>query len=218
LISGKILLKTPGTKLHLAVNCLGRNADGKLESPGVGFELGDTASSATCSTWSPRDSTLAWDPKTGATHRHVNRIAGHYLVYLTGRITPDDPSGKVLIYDWQWVELKDDRSKLTVDLTVDPDVLGRVEVTVRNAPQDAPFSFVPLDAKGGLPLPDALGYLSDLHVKLQGVKGVFQRLREGKYRFTLGQAKADVDVKRGATTTVEMSWPAAAVKPPLASR
>jgi hypothetical protein len=208
-ISGKLTVRGDAKGLWIEVGCLGKNPKGQLEAPGVGFELGKGNMSATCSTWAPRNTKLAWDQKTGSgTHKHTNRPAGRYLVYLRGRAGPqkDGPINYEGYHDWKWVELKDDKSKVTVDLTIDPSNQGNLEVQVTGSPKDAVVTYLPLDADGRLPLPEAHRYFSaSSSAKLEGGKAIIRGLREGKYQVACGGATADVEVKRATTVTVKMS-------------
>jgi hypothetical protein len=220
-ISGKITVRGTYKGLYVSVGCVGRNPEGKLEDPNVGFELGTGTTSATNPNYKPRNTTLSWDEETaGLTHKHVNRPPGHYLVYVrTG--TVGGPSPRFPRYegyaDWKCVEIKDEKAKVAVDLTIDPGNVGTVEVTARGATKESSVTYLPLDDAGQLSLADAhrhVGMTSS--ARLEGGKAVIRGLREGKYQIALGPwrpdtnepvAKADVEVKRGATTKVELVPP-----------
>jgi hypothetical protein len=203
-ISGKIVFRGSPKGIWLDVGCLGKGPNGQFECPGVGFKLGEGTSSATCTTWKPRNTTLAWKDKASGTHRHTARPPGQYLVFLRGR--PDgadltaDSEG---FYDWKWVELKDADSKVTVDLTIDLTKLGNVEVSVPGAADDSMVSYYPLDTNGKLPLPDVHSSLQAF-AKVRGGKAMIHLLREGKYQMACNGAKADVEVKAGMTVKTEL--------------
>ena len=199
-ISGKITLRGALKNPWLDVGCLGKDPKGQLECPGVGFPVNQGASSATCTTWKPRNTTLSWKDKTGGMHRHTARPPGHYLVFLRGRTEgADDSEG---FYDWKWVELKDDKSKVTADLTIDFAKLGTLEVAVPGAANDSLVSYCPLDASGKLPLD--VHFFLQAAAKVQGGKAVIRLLREGKYQVECNGAKAEVQVKPGMTAKVEL--------------
>jgi len=213
-ISGTISIRGEAQKsweaktLAIAIGCLGKGPKGELEAPSVGFKLGDTTS-GTSTTWSPRDSTLAWDEKTGGTHKHINRPPGRYLVYLRGRTVPADGGSGLIEYegyfDWKWVELKDTKSSLTVNLTIDPSNQGSLEVRVPAAAKATKITYLPLDADDSLPLADADRYMDvTSSAKLEDGKATIRWLREGKYRLSSNKAKADIEVKRGTTTKIEL--------------
>ncbi len=217
-ISGKIAVPKSSKDPEISVGCLGRNPEGKLEAPGIGLKLDGPSSSGTCLTWKPRNTTLSWDAKANRlTHKHVNRPPGWYLVYVRGN-RRDLPRGGFSYdgyYDWKWVEIKGDKSKVTVDLTIDPGNLGTVEVTLSGPTKASAVTYLPLDENGQMPFPDAHGYKSaSSSAKIEGGKAVIRGLREGKYQIAVGPwqhgtllpaAKADVEVKRGSTTRVELT-------------
>ncbi len=206
LISGKIEYRGTERKFDAFVGCLGKNSEGKLESPGAGFpvSLDEPSGSATCLTWEPRNTTLAWDKKTGLTHKSVNRTAGHYLVFVKKDVGDKNDNA---FFDWKWIELKDDSSKVTVDLSIDPATLGSVEVSVvGKVAKDAAINCLPLDANGESPLPDALNW-APFKAKIENGRAVLGKIRKGKYQFGYFGATAVAEVKAGATTKVELIVP-----------
>ena len=210
LISGKIEYRGTERNFDAFVGCLGKNSEGKLESPGAGFpvSLDEPSSSATCLSWKPRNTTLAWDKKIGLSHKHTNRPAGHYLVFV---------KNEKVFFDSKWVELKDDSSKVTADLSIDPAKLGSVEVSwVGRVPKDSWITCVPLDEKGELPLAAALAESSFVWAPIKAnidngpeLVGKFRdgKFREGKYQFGLLGAKVVAEIKAGVTTKVELEPP-----------
>lgn len=206
-IGGKILLRGSDKDLWLEVGCLGNNPKGEPEAPWVGFKLPASKTSATCTTWAPRNTTLTWDSKTGGTHKHTNRPAGYYLVFVRGK---PGVKGNGLVetegfYDWKWIELKEGKASVAVDLIIDPANQGTLEVQAPGAAKDASVAYLPLDTQGRLPLrnadPSTAGVAS---AKLDGGKAVIRGLREGKYQVAVGNTKADVEVKRGTTVKIEL--------------
>ena len=217
-ISGKVMLRGRESNFDITVGCLGKNQEGKLEGPGAGFKLDGSSHRTTCMTWKPRNSTLAWDKAAGhGSHRHVNRPPGHYLVYLRGNRTKGKYGhlGYQGYYDWKWVELKDDRSEVNVDLTMDLQNVGSVEVTLRGETTEKVVTYLPLDEQGKLPLPewDCHRYMGfSCSAAIEDGKAVVKDLRPGKYQFAItlrdargpSVAKADVEVQRGTTAKVEL--------------
>jgi hypothetical protein len=203
-ISGKITVRGDAKGLWIEVGTLGKNAKGELDAPTVGSEVGKGTMAMTS-----RNTRLAWDDKSGSgTHKHTNRPPGRYLVYLRGRAGPQ--KGGLIecegYHDWKWVEIKDDKSKVTVDLTIDPSNQGNLEVQVAGAPKDAVVTYLPLDADGRLPFPDAHRYVSiSSSAKLDNGKALIRGLREGKYQVACGDATMDVEVKRAATVPVKLT-------------
>ena len=119
--------------------------------------------------------------------------------------------------DWKWLAVKDVKDRINLDLTVDPGVLGKLEVSIANAPARALVSYMPLDPAGNLPLPGALTYYGSPRRKIVNGKAEINWLREGKYRllpvadgFTESTNQAgsvDVEIKRGVTSKVDLKWP-----------
>jgi hypothetical protein len=152
----------------------------------------------------------------------VNRSPGRYLIYvqptrdiLVGGDTRSQPEG---YYDWQWVDLKDAKSTVTVDLVIDPAKLGHVEVALPRGRDERIVIYLPVDSEGKLPFPEALWYMSSMSsAKVEGDKAVIRGLRQGKYQlalydpleqeptFTKFSAEAIVEVRSGATTKVELN-------------
>ncbi|MBI3464117.1 MAG: hypothetical protein HY000_13830 [Planctomycetes bacterium] len=213
-IFGTISIQGVQKGARIEVGCLGRSPEGKLEGPGVSLELGGSGRWATSTTWKPRNSTLAQDEKGRLTHKHVNRPLGKYLVYCRSTTVASD--GTVQhegYYDWKWVQIKDVKSKVPVDLTIDPSNSGMVEVTVDGPTKESSVTYLPLDEEGQLPLPEAHAYVSVSGAKLEGGKAIIRGLREGKYQVAMGpwqpgtrlpSVKATVEVKRGSTTKVQL--------------
>lgn len=222
-ISGSITVPSRSKGLDIWVGCLGKSPEGTLEGPATGFKLGSSTNSATCLTWKPRNSSLSWDPTTHRlAHQHVNRTPGWYLVYVRGnrRDLPEGGFSHEGYFDWQWVEIKDGANQVTVDLTVDPDNSGTVEVTLSGPTKESSVTYVPLDERGRLPLPEAHRYqFHTSSAKIEGGKAVIRGLRQGSYQVAVGpwqrdtslpSAKADVVVKRGSTTKVSLTPPSTA--------
>jgi len=222
-ISGKITLPASSKDLYIWVGCLGRNPEGKMEGPAPGFKLDGSVDSVMATTLQRRNSVLLRDKKTGIlAHKHVNRPPGWYLVYVRGN-RRDSPDGRIThegYYDWKWVEIKEDKLKVTVDLTVDPGNSGTVEVTLSGPTKESSVTYLPLDENGQLPFPDAHSYLQRTSsAKIEGGKAVIRGLREGKYQVAKGpwqgdtrlpSVTADVEVKQGSTTKVVLARPPAA--------
>ncbi len=170
-IVGDIAYQGREKEFYLCVGCLGRNQAGKLENPTTSFPFerhppDGTADSTYAEEVARRITNLGVDFNQQIYHSHINRPPGHYLVFITGppANAPADffqwPKGKGEgYYDWKSVEVKDDRSKVVADLSVDPQKLGALAVTASpsgEATRATNLICVPLDASGKLPLPEAL--------------------------------------------------------------
>jgi len=232
-IVGKLVLRGAAPGGTVWVGCLGKNPQGKLEEPGVGIELSEPSPGGTSLTWRPRNTILRWDKKSNSgIHKHVNRPPGQYLVFARASHTPPNASQHVFdgYFDAKWVQIKEPGESVSVDLSIDPAALGSLEITVRGATREPAVVCVPLDAAGQLPFPDAAYFLHMASAaKLEGGKALVRFLREGKYLVAIGPwergaqpgvilaaAKAEVEVKRGATTKVELTPPpAVSARPPI---
>ena len=226
-ISGKVIVRGKHKDLRIMLSCMGLNPQGELEAEGAGFKLGSSAGGrSTDMKHPPRFSSAAWDEEAGrGSHKHVNRPPGHYLVCVRGRSNPDQ-NGRASYggcYDWKWVELKNDKSKVKVDLTIDPDNTGSLEVSLPDGVTAKSVSYLPLDDQGKLPLPEVECHYQvqfTRMAKLEDGKAEIKSLRPGKYQLaTLRRdrnpevgyfgfvisAKAEVEVKRGETVTVELT-------------
>ncbi len=201
LISGKIDYHGKERKFDAFVGCLGKNKGGKLESPGAGFpvSLDEPSGSVTCTTWKPRNTSLTWDKKTGLSHKSTNRPAGAYLVFVKNEES---------LFDWKWVELKDDSAKITADLAIDPAQLGSLEVNViGEAPKNSSVYCLPLNDQGEIPVRDELGNFAPLSSKIEAGKATIRQIRAGKYQLGLFRTTVTAEVKAGATTKVDLVVP-----------
>ena len=225
-IGGKVIVRGKHEGLSIRLVCLGRDPQGKLERSGCSFQLDSGTTGSSSSAHPPRFSSLTWGEEAGrGLHKHVNRPPGHYLVCVRGRSNPGQ-DGRVFYegyYDWKWVELKNDKSKAKVDLTIDPDNTGSLEVSLPDGVTAKSVNYLPLDDQGKLPLPEV-----ECHYHMRGTsmaeledgKAEIKFLRPGKYQLaTLRRdrnpevgyfgfviaAKAEVEVKRGETVTVELT-------------
>ena len=188
-IGGKITMQGARPEGWIIVGCLGKNPDGELESPAVGSKADASHGGGTCLTWKPRNTTIRWEGDKGSgTHRHVNRLPGHYLVYLRGR---PDSDGSIPPYegyhDWKWVEVQGEGSAVVTDLEIDPAKLGTLEVVVKGPTKQSKVVCLPLDDDGRLPLPGAHYQFSHTGAaKIEDGKAVIRGLREGKYQVAMG--------------------------------
>jgi hypothetical protein len=203
-ISGKITLVGKPEGMELDVGCFGKGPKGELECPSAGFKLGGGTLWAACKTWKPRNSKLTWNPPGEVTHQHTNRPPGWYLVYVHGRPASAGEGPSAGLFDWKWIELRDPKAHVTVDLTVDAHNQGTLEVHLVGAPKESLLSVLPLDEQGRLPLPDAHGQLFAGTVKAMDGKAVIPWLREGKYQVGWQATRATAEVKRAMTSTVEL--------------
>jgi hypothetical protein len=128
---------------------------------------------------------------------HLRVAPGMHLVYLRW---------KELYYVWRWVEVKANGA-VSVDLTVDPAQSGRLVVST-GKPVEA-VRLIPLTEDGKLSPRDLRPKIPDqlALIHLPGAKDgktVFDGLRAARYRVLVATATADVEVKAGKTTTVQL--------------
>jgi hypothetical protein len=221
-ISGKVLIKNDPHEIEFDVGCLGMNRKGQLENPSTIFKIDGSWHWANLYTGRSKITSVVFDKKTGAvTHWHNHRAPGWYLVFLEGHKREDQTAEKNKrfwfegYYDWKWVELKDETSQVTVDLSVDPANLGAVEVAVTGAPANAIVTCLPLRPDGTSPWPAAYSTRGGtIGVKVAGNKAVIHWLREGRYQLGLvidrvttpkPLATVNVEVKRGVTAKAKMT-------------
>jgi hypothetical protein len=116
------------------------------------------------------------------THRHVNVLPGVHLISID--VVARDPQAMAAQHDgcldWKWLTVKDGKEKIPLDLTIDPTVLGTLDVAMPNAPAHAMVAFVPLDDRGELPLPVILPFYSGLRMKVANGRATIHWLKEGK--------------------------------------
>jgi hypothetical protein len=201
-ITGRVTIKGDASKSYkLSVTYLGHDAGGKLHSSHCGFSIEPGMTGFVSSAASRLES----NTKDGITFRHGNVPPGTYLVLIAW----DDRS-----LDWRWVELKGP-GDVQVDLTIDPEALGELEVTLPAEAKERRMWLLPLDKDGRLP--DKAGSASSLAMQLgnyveatrtEARKGqdrvTFRGVRAGSYRVIAGAAAADATVKTGQTAKVTL--------------
>jgi hypothetical protein len=199
-VGGKIALK--GRDEYDAVaGFVGLTAEGTTVTNLTGTVVNPKVDvSVSSSPYPPQRSTMMTDADAGCFYRHARLSPGRYLVFAG--IGPR-------YIDWRWVEVRD-KAPLMIDLALEPDVAGTLEVVL---PKDAKAGvvLVPLDEAGKVPdIKEALLALpfaikTDLPAK--DGKVVLDGLRPGKYRATVGGAGKDVTVKAKETVKVDLSAP-----------
>jgi hypothetical protein len=200
-IRGRLEVKKPGN-YKLAVGYVGCTVDGQVKAGmagapvSVGQDNGSISSSGT---------RLAFDKREGCTFQHIGLQPGTYLVFATW----DEQ-----YLDWKWVEVAEQKD-LTVDLAVDPDRVGTLEVRLPPGSKDRTARLLPLDAGGKLPAmkasPESLAFQLQTFVNGMAAEAKageniarFSRLKAGRYRVLAGKAAADVVIKAGETAKVEL--------------
>jgi hypothetical protein len=202
-IHGSIRLARPLPRDgNLQITCYGLGPKGKLEGPGGGLPARGPGS-VTSLTWKPRNTRLSVDRSGAWTHEHTSRPPGRYLLALSGNRAAH-PDGSVTyqgIYDWKWIDLKQEDTTIEVNLTYDPARLGRLEVEVAGAGPDARVSYVPVEPDGRDSLPGLLGYTRFTMGSpvVQG-KATVRDLREGSYRIDVSPVEPGADPRRFETT------------------
>jgi len=198
-IEGKITLRGDTEIYNLWVGCIYRTASGRIEDSGCGTTVvrGGEPVSIANRFFKPRITRLSWNAKAGCTYRHANLRPGRYLVYVR--------SGKYY-YDWQWVQIKGNKEKRRVDLTVDPGRAGTLEVHLSDQVGATRVAFLLLDSAGKVVFYDPKAALTRLS-EVEAVEGraVFEGLRAGRYRVAAGNLRKDVVVKAGQTTRLTLA-------------
>ena len=221
-ISGMITYRGPAQVIHLGCHCRGINHLWDFASSGSSFDVSlpmqpsnrlSVGGSSGPPTTRQFKSELFADGTAGISYKHLNHRPGRYLVYVGGHPPGKRDTFDEDIYDWQWVELKNEKTKVIADLTVDPRRLGTLEVMVRGNVSDTRFKglrFTPLDPMGRVPLPDSDDFDSNsvgFSASVKQGKPTMQRLREGKYRVAFDDSTAEATVKAGETTKVTLRVP-----------
>jgi hypothetical protein len=97
---------------------------------------------------------------------------------------------------------------VTVDFSIDLAEAGTLEVQQPGPSPGARITLIPLDADGKLPdfkgSWDHVAISMGLNFEAKKEKTVIEKLRAGSYRVIAGKASADVQVKAGATVTLEL--------------
>jgi hypothetical protein len=200
-VHGRVALKGAG-KYRLGAGYVGSTATGDLKSGYSGtaeaLDKGGSVSSF--------GSQLAFDDKGICTFRHLGVPPGTYLVFV---------NWNEHALDWKWVEVRDQKD-LAVNLTVDTEGLGTLEVQLPAKSKERKVRLLPLDAAGKLPAlkapADTVAFQLQAYVKGLGAEAKadqdrvsFSGLKAGAYRVFVGPASADATVKPGQTAKVEVS-------------
>jgi hypothetical protein len=197
-IHGRVLLKGAGDR-QLAVGYVGSAANGEVKSCYAGTKVNPGFSVSSSGT------RLAFDDKGGCTYRHLGVPPGTYLVFA---VLDDRALG------WKWVEVRGEKD-LTVDLAVDQEGLGTLEVQLPAGSKEHRVNLVPLDAAGKLPAlkAPAATVASQLQAFVRGLGAAakagedrvsFPGLKAGAYRVLAGPASADATVQPRQTVKVKL--------------
>ena len=199
-VTGKINFRIAGKGMFGTGYC-GITSAGEPQWNGTGFGIEPEfdEGSALCSFFKPRITRLEIIGKQVARHRHVRLEPGTYLFYAKWEDT-------YLSSRWLTIEAG---SETTLDLTLNPQESGALEVTADSEAEDKSLRLLPLDEQAGLPpgidddqarsVGGFLGVTADI---AQG-KARFETLCPGAYRVFYGNENQDVVVKQGETATVE---------------
>lgn len=200
-VAGKVALKGR-PKYDVLVGVAGLTAEGKPFSNAAGTQVAPGVGTWVSSkTFKPQVTTLVNDLTAGCSYRHIKLAPGRYFVYAR--------HGDRFL-DGRWVEVKD-KAELTLDLSLDPDTAGSLEVTLpAGAKEDV--ELIPLDEAGKLPdLKGARTWVAgalktDVPAK-EGKVVLLDGLRPGAYRVSVGTAEKDVTVKTKETAKADLSAP-----------
>ena len=202
-IEGKINLKGLQKQFELQVGCLGKDKQGQRipdSMVSTSFSIDDSELSASNKSFAPRETLLAWKIGKGCTYKHTNLPAGDYLVYVR--------SG-AYYFDWRSVRITEAQAKekLAVNLSIDPNAMAAVEITVTGNSEVTSVRFHLLDEQGKLPPGDQELPDTENEIPLKKGKATVEGFHIGKYRFATDKASVDVEVKKNLRTKVELKEP-----------
>ena len=199
-VIGKIDFRIAGKGMFGTGYC-GITSAGEPQWNGTGFGIEPEfdQGSALCSFFKPRITRLEIIEKQVARHRHVRLEPGTYLFYVKWEDT-------YLASRWLTIEAG---SETTLDLTVNPQESGTLDVTVDSEAEDKLLRLLPLDGQGGLPtaidddqagrVAFSLGVTADI---VAG-KASFESLCPGAYRVFYGNENQDTVIQQGETAAVK---------------
>jgi len=199
-VTGKINFRIV-SKGMLGTGYCGITSAGEPQWNGAGFgiEPDYDGGSTWCDYFKPRITRLEIIEKQVARHRHVRLEPGTYLFYAKWEDT-------YLSSRWLTIE---PGSETTLDLTVNPQESGALEVNVGSDVEDKWLRLLPLDEQAGLPPgidDDQAGRVGvSLRVTTDIVQGKasFESLCPGAYRVFYGNENQDIVIKQGETATVK---------------
>jgi hypothetical protein len=201
-VHGRVSFKGQAAKEYsMTAGYVGSDATGKIQSGFVGTTIEPGGSGFVKSGGSRLDS----KEKDGVSFRHVQIPTGNYLVYIGW-------SKRALA--WRWVEVKD-KTDTAVDLTVDPENVGDLEVTISAGSKERRVEILPLPGQGEAPVqPDKAiqvanqfaGYFRELSATVpSGQDRVsFAGLAAGRYRVFAGKTGKDVEVTAKSVARVNL--------------
>jgi hypothetical protein len=141
-IAGQVVIRGAAGPM-VQVGYVGRTASGQEISCMVGTSTGPMTASATCTTYRPRCSEMAWTPPATCTFRHTVVPPGRYVVYAR--------SGESYI-DWKLVAVRPGAAVVRASLVVDPAAAGDLHIRPPRRPGSYNVRLSPLDAKLKPPL------------------------------------------------------------------
>jgi len=199
-VIGKIDFHVPGDGM-LGTGYCGVTSSGECQSngAGVGIDPNMDSGNVESTTFKPRITRLDFVEKQVARHRHVRLEPGTYVFYAKWKET-------YLSWRWQTIEAG---SATTLDLTLNPQQSGMLEVHVGSEAADQPIYLFPLDEQAALPsgIDDThvrnLKYSLGLKTDVIAGKATFETLGPGAYRVFCGDQTENAIVKQGETATVK---------------
>jgi hypothetical protein len=199
-ISGKIALKGRDD-YNLVVGFIGLTTAGATVSNLTGTTVTPgSETSVSSAPYPPQRSMLVNDAEAGCVYRHSRLAPGRYLVFAG--------AGDRYI-DWRWVEVRD-KTPLTIDFVVEPNVAGVLEVVPPKDTKEGVL-LIPLDEEGKVPdVKEALLALPiamKTDVSAKDGKVILDGLKPGNYRAMVGNFGKDVTVKAKETVKVDLSSP-----------
>ena len=199
-VIGKIDFRVPGDGM-LGTGYCGITTAGEPQSngTGVGIDPDFEGGYAESTSFKPRITRLDFVQKQVARHRHVRLEPGTYVFYAKWKET---------YLSWRWLTI-DAGSAATLDLALNPQQSGMLEVHVGSEAADQSIYLLPLDEQAALPsgIDDTqarnLKYSLNLKAAVVAGKARFEALGPGGYRVFYGDQGQDTIVKQGETATVK---------------
>lgn len=147
----------------------------------AGVTVSAGASKVTCTTWKPRNTSVAFDPGKGCSFRHDAVPPGSYLLYVKLTEIRGGQSA-VRMSDWQVVRVTSDKARISATLSLSSALCGTLAVT---APGRSGLNgvFVTPSGNDGKELIPGIGGAADVGVEADlGPNGVtISGLRAGSY-------------------------------------
>lgn len=174
-ISGRIYTKAP-LNASLCAGYVGL-ASGEELTCFAGTTMSTGTTEVTCTTYSPRETTVRWNPGTYSTYSHTNLPTGRYLVY----VQYDD-----WYYDWQVVEVPANASTVSVNFSVNTEKAGNVAINIVRPGNSFSIRLTPYGDDNAFPLTGTSpGYAFGNEESVDGSSLTMRNVKTGTYLLEL---------------------------------